>query len=195
MAAHSGWLAIRPRAENGYQACRSAEEETPVLSGNVGAGTGVTVGKWAGTEYAMKGGLGSAEISIGRAWVSAVVVINSVGDIIDEHGSIIAGAYSEEAGFLAQNNPRARWKMPEIGLGQSTVLSIVMTNIKLDKLQTYILAKRAHNGYARAIIPANTSFDGDIVFAVCSGEIDFEPEIAYDIAAEVIRQAIVRGVT
>ena len=73
------------------------------------------------------------------------------------------------------------------------MLGIVMTNVQLDKMQTFLLAKRAHNGYARAIIPANTSFDGDIVFAVSAGDVRCEPDIVYDIAAEVMRRAIVYG--
>ena len=186
---------IRPVAENAYQACRSASAANMEMNGSIGAGTGVTVGKWSGIENAMKGGLGTAKISVGDAWVNAVAVNNPVGDIIDEQGRIIAGAWSRDTGFMASGGPEARWRKSGVtGMIQNTVLCIVMTNARLDKMQTYILAKRAHNGLARAIIPANTNYDGDTIFTVSTGEVDFNPDIVNDISAEAVRRAILDGV-
>ncbi len=189
-----GDATIRPTAENAYQACRSASPDKINWHGSVGAGTGVTVGKWAGIEKAMKGGLGVAEITVADAWIRAIAVVNAVGDVIDEQGKIVAGAWAENQGFLADNDPGKRWKLPEVGIMENTVLSIVMTNVRLDKLQTFLLAQRAHNGYARAIIPTNTSYDGDIIFAVSSCRIEFTPDIVFDMAAEVVRRAIIDAV-
>lgn len=183
-----------PTAENAYQACRSASIENMNWHGSIGAGTGVTVGKWAGIEKAMKGGLGVAEITVSDAWIRAIAVVNAVGDIIDEQGKIIAGAWTENQGFLAESDPGKRWVVPEVGIIENTVLSIVITNVRLDKTQTFLLAQRAHNGYARAIIPANTSYDGDIIFAVSSCQIEFTPDIVFDMAAEAIRRAIIDAV-
>ncbi len=185
---------VRPTAENAYKACQSASPDIISRHGSIGAGTGVTVGKWAGLEHAMKGGIGFAKISVSEAWIQAIAVVNAVGDIIDDTGRIVAGAWSGKKGFLAQEDPAVRWNLPEVKLLENTVLSIVMTNVQLDKMQTFLLAKRAHNGFARSIVPANTSYDGDIVFAVSSGQIKFNPEIIYDVSAEVVRRAIVDGV-
>jgi L-aminopeptidase/D-esterase-like protein len=185
---------IRPVAENAYEACRSASAGNMEMRGSIGAGTGATVGKWSGIMNAMKGGLGIAKISVGGAWVQAAAVTNPVGDIIDEGGRIIAGAWSKDTGFLAAGGPEARWRTSAAGMIQNTVLCIVMTNVKLDKMQTYLLAKRAHNGLARTIIPANTSYDGDAIFAISGGEVDFNPDIVNDMSAEAVRRAILDGV-
>jgi L-aminopeptidase/D-esterase-like protein len=183
----------RPNAENAYQACQNAQPDF-TEQGSVGAATGATVGKWAGIEYAMKGGLGIAEIQKAQAWVKAISIVNAVGDVIDKRGNIIAGAHDAKGKFLAQEDFKARWKPPQVGLSENTVLSAILTNINISKLEAYNLARRAQNGLARAVVPTSTSYDGDIIFTLSNGDQQFDREILYEMSAEALRQAVIAGV-
>ena len=183
---------IRPTAEDTYQACTDAGADFSV-QGSMGAGTGATVGKWAGIKSGMKGGIGIKEIKNGKAWVLALSVVNAVGDIINYNGEIIAGALDKNNNFLANAREQKRWFSPATGFGQNTVLSVIMTNIRLTKLQTYILARRGQNGLARSIIPASTSYDGDVIFSLSHGEVDLDPEIAYEMGAAAIQASIIES--
>ena len=94
---------IRPTAESGYKACEGASSGK-VAEGNVGAGSGATVGKMFGMKQAMKSGLGSASIHVGDTGVvvGAIVAVNAIGDVVDpESGKIIAGARrADGSGFM-----------------------------------------------------------------------------------------------
>jgi L-aminopeptidase/D-esterase-like protein len=89
---------IRPTASMGYAACEQATAE-PVAEGSIGAGTGATVGKAYGIEWAMKGGVGTASqtFPVGVV-VAALVVVNCWGDVVRD-GKIIAGARDSGGGF------------------------------------------------------------------------------------------------
>jgi len=184
---------IRPNAENAYQACRDATNDLN-HQGSIGAGTGATVGKWSGISNAMKGGLGICTIDFGDIFVHAMSIVNSVGDVIDGTGKIIAGAIDKNGKLIADGNMTRRWYPPEVGLSENTVLSAVLTNIKLNKLEANTLSRRAQNGLARAIIPASTSYDGDIIFALASGQRSGEPDLVYELATEAVRRSIIAGV-
>jgi L-aminopeptidase/D-esterase-like protein len=188
-----GSAQIRPSAENAMQACREARREN-IMQGTIGVGTGATVGKWNGLDSCMKGGLGIAHFEKDGAQITAICVVNAVGDIVDEHGRIIAGAIGSNGEFLAGDDYTSRWKLPKVGMSENTVLCVLLTNIHLTKVQAYNMAKRGQNGLARAIYPANTSFDGDVVFTVSSNEINFDHEYMYEAGAEVVRQAIINSV-
>src|SRR5699024_10545144 len=87
---------IRPDKEMGYKACINSTKKE-CLGGNVGAGTGATVGKFFGIDRAMKGGLGSYGIQVGDLKVGAIVAVNSLGDIIDPNtGEILAGLLDKD---------------------------------------------------------------------------------------------------
>jgi L-aminopeptidase/D-esterase-like protein len=184
---------IRPSAANAYQACDSADSDFS-MEGSIGAGTGATVGKWSGISRAMKGGLGVSEIRLDKAWVRAVSIVNSVGDVVDENAQILAGARNGNGKFIAQENRSIRWKLPQTGFAENTVLCAILTNVALSKLQAYNIARRAQNGLARAIIPANTSYDGDIIFTLSHGKVTLNEEILSEMATEVIHQSIMSGV-
>ncbi len=150
---------IRPDAADGYRACQNATAE-PVLQGNVGAGTGATVGKMAGPLFSMKGGLGSASIQLSDGTlVGALVVVNAVGDVIDpQTQQVIAGARNPTGqGFFATNP-----------FGNTTI-AVIATNASLTKAQVNKVAQMAHDGIAQAIRPAHTMFDGDTIFALALG--------------------------
>ena len=184
---------IRPNAENAYQACQQATTDFQ-SQGSVGAGTGATVGKWAGIATSMKGGLGFASVTLGSLEVCAVTVVNAVGDIVDEQGKIIAGAIDQDGKFMAREGIASRWKLPQVGFAENTVLCALMTNARLTKLEAHIMAHRAQQGLVRAIIPAGTSYDGDIIFSMASAEIDAQSEIVYELGTEAVRQSILSAV-
>lgn len=152
-----GSATTRPDAAAGYRACQQANDEA-VQQGNVGAGTGATVGKLFGPAFAMKGGLGSAstQMSDGSV-VGAIVAVNALGDILDaDTQRALAGARGE-GGFLAPNP-----------FGNTTI-AVVATTASLTKEGANKVAQMAHNGLAQVIRPAHTMFDGDTIFALALG--------------------------
>ena len=184
---------IRPNMENAYQACLNAINDFELM-GSIGAGTGATVGKWSGISNAMKGGIGISTIEIKDLFVTAISVVNSVGDIVDEKGKIIAGAVDEKGILLAEGTPTRRWHSPEIGFSENTVLTAILTNSKLSKAEANLLSRRAQNGLARAVIPASTSYDGDIIFTLANGQKRYEPDLVSEMATEAVRRSIIAGV-
>jgi len=184
---------VRPTAENAYQACEEASDKFE-LQGSIGAGTGATVGKWSGIHNAMKGGLGISVLNYNDIFIQAVSVVNAVGDIVDEDGKIVAGAIDKSGNFFAAGNPAKRWEAPEVGFSENTVLSAILTSANLNKLEANILARRAQNGLARAIIPASTSYDGDVIFCLASGSSRINPDILSELAIEAVRKSIIAGV-
>lgn len=184
---------VRPSAENAYQACQKATSDFEQM-GSIGVGTGATVGKWSGISNAMKGGLGIARIEIDDIFVTAVTVVNSVGDIVDETGRILAGALDSKGKFVAEGDPSRRWHQPEAGFSENTVLTALLTNTKLSKIEANNLSKRAQNGLARAVIPASTSYDGDVIFTLACGVKKCEPDLISEIATEAVRRSILSGV-
>jgi L-aminopeptidase/D-esterase-like protein len=191
---HDRW----PDADAGYRAATNARAHTQ--QGNVGAGTGATVGKALGPERAMKGGLGTAsERALNGLTCGAIVAVNAAGDVIDPaNGRIIAGARGDDGGFAdAVEVLRAgRLWRPE-AVGQSTVLVVVATNGVLTKEQANRLAAVCHDGIARSVRPAHTPSDGDIVFSLstCEQALDAAGyRIIEALATRAVERAIVRGV-
>src|SRR5688572_9356555 len=94
---------IRPGQDEGRAACEAATEGFE--TGRVGAGTGATVGKWAGRDDSSPGGLGAAELSEEGLTVRAIAVVNSVGDVIGDDGAVIAGTRAAEPAFEKPSTP------------------------------------------------------------------------------------------
>jgi len=184
---------IRPIPENAWEASRQAGFNNDA-SGCVGAGTGATVGKWSGIEYAMKGGIGLASISHGDLKVTAMTVVNSVGDILNREGNILAGALDESQHFKAVNNSKIRWGDPAVGMAENTVLSVIMTNAKIDKQQAYYLAEHAHYGIARRIEPSHTSYDGDIAFMMALPKVKVAIDTVSVMAVHAVEDSIINAV-
>lgn len=165
---HIGNPKVRPSAIWGLQACKRANN-SPVKQGNVGAGTGATVGKLLGMESAMKSGLGSAVIHLpGAGSVGALVAVNAVGDVIDPaSGKIVSGIRGDDKGSFQSSVKVLLDQGAETPLaGTNTTIGVVATNISLSKTQLKKVAQMAHDGMARAITPAHTMYDGDTIFAV-----------------------------
>lgn len=193
---------VRPGPEQGYAACEAASAD-PVVEGNVGAGTGATVGKWAGPQYAMKGGLGSSALPVpGGGTVGALAVVNAVGDIVDPlDGKLVAGAYDREARAFVNRQAAEQGETP---FGTNTVIAVVATDVQLSKEAVHKVAQMAHDGMARTVYPAHTPWDGDTVFAVSTGRRGGPVEpgrpemervgLIGALAAEALALAILRGV-
>jgi len=190
---------IRPDAEAGYKASVTATSEK-VQEGNVGAGAGATVGKLFGAKWAMKGGLGTASLQIGKTGlvVAALVVVNAVGDVYDRHtGAILAGARAEDGKGYRNTMARIREGYAVIAQpGKNTTVGLVATNAKLSKDQATKVAQMAHDGYARAINPVHTPYDGDTIFALATGTFSGTVETLAmgALAAEAMSEAIARAV-
>jgi L-aminopeptidase/D-esterase-like protein len=188
---------LRPDAAMGYQACLNASSDPPA-EGDVGAGTGATVGKVLGMGQAMKAGIGTASIEIGTGLiVGAIVAVNAFGDVVDPaNGQIVAGVRAPQGGLadtLAVLRAMISGAAGRHGLGH-TVIGAVATNARLTKEQANKMAQMAHDGLARAIRPAHTLFDGDTIFALATGEKDADVSIVGAFAAEAFAQAILRAV-
>jgi L-aminopeptidase/D-esterase-like protein len=184
---------VRPDSLSGYQACSVATADA-VEEGNVGAGTGATVGKWKGFEYCMKGGVGSASTQLGDLIVGALAVVNAVGDVVNADGTVLAGARQPAGGFFGTSElhrPLARGKVLQ---DSNTTLVVVATNARFSKLELLRISQRMHDGMARAVVPVHTSFDGDVSFALSCGQItadlDLVSELAAIVTAEAIRSAV-----
>lgn len=164
---------VRPDAAMGRRACEAADEG-PVREGRVGAGCGATVGKLGGPEHADPGGLGCWAVTGGGTTVSALAVVNAFGDVVDEDGGLVAGCRAPGRDLLDTAAALAAGALPDgygpPGSGESTTLAVVATDAPLGKRDLRILARQAMNGLIRRLRPAATSFDGDLVFAVSTGD-------------------------
>ncbi len=185
---------IRPDKKMGYAACLDAENNTPA-EGCFGVGTGATVGKYRGMEYAMKSGLGIYAVSMGRLKIGAVVAVNAFGDI-KEDGKIIAGLLNKEKnGFL--NTEEELYKdcsVIENMFTANTTIGAVITNGNFNKAQLCKIASMAHNGYARSISPVHTMADGDTVYAFSCGDIKADINVVGTLAAMVMEKAVIRSI-
>lgn len=183
----------RPDPEAGYKACQNASSGA-LTEGNVGAGTGATVGKWKGMEYWMKGGFGSASKTVGDLVVGAVAVVNAVGDIVDEGGKILAGARSSRGGFYGDQDPVRVFARGKVLERANTTLVVSATNANLSKIELHRVCQRMHDGMARAILPVHTSYDGDVSFALSWGSLQVDFDLVAEIAAHLTAVAIRRAV-
>jgi L-aminopeptidase/D-esterase-like protein len=157
-----------PRPEDAYQAAMAAGPQ--VEEGSVGAGTGATVGKILGAAGMMKGGIGLSSVTLGGgATVSALTVVNALGDVLDEHGAVLAGARRDGAFVGSKDLLLGMTDAPTPFSLENTTVSVVMTHARLDKLQCGIVARMSHDGLARAIDPVHTPVDGDCVFVLATG--------------------------
>jgi L-aminopeptidase/D-esterase-like protein len=188
-----GKSTVRPDAAAGYAACENATS-SGVEEGNVGAGTGASVGKWKGVEFWMKGGIGTASATLGDLVIGCLTVVNAVGDIIDTSGRIIAGARSQAGKFYGESDPQRTFARGKVLEKTNTTLAVVATNAELSKVELFRVSQRMHDGYSRAILPVHTSFDGDVSFALSRGSVrsdfDLVAETAASLTAEAIRRAV-----
>ena len=186
---------VRPDHAMGYQACVNAGRE--VAEGSVGVGTGATVGKLYGLPHATKGGLGTSSRRLGPVWVGALVVVNAFGDVIDDQtGEILAGTRDPERG-LRFIDTLVNVRSGRIPKGESlfnTTLGVVATNASLTRPQAGKLAQMAQNGLVKTIRPIHSTFDGDVVFALSTGEERADLNVLGAMAEEAVREAVKRAI-
>jgi len=186
----------RPDAAMGYAACQSAHAGI-VDEGNVGAGTGASLGKILGMSRAMKSGLGTAAVALGGGLVvGALVVPNPIGDVVSDTGEFIAGVREARSKRIAGTLSVMRGMQGKVALrfASNTVIGVVATNARLNKEEVNKVAQMAQDGVARAVRPAHMMFDGDTIFALAAGEKRADVNLVGAYAAEVVAEAIVRGV-
>ena len=198
---------VRPDAAMGYAACEAASAEAPA-EGNVGAGAGASVGKLLGKAGATKSGLGTASLSLGGGVVvGALVVVNSLGDVVDPAGGTILaglrparlgparvggrGVYADSLALMRSLAGRAILRLAS---SSNTVIGVVATNARLDKPGANKVAQMAQDGVARTIRPAHTMLDGDTLFALSTGNRRADLNLVGAYAAEAVAQAVVRAV-
>lgn len=186
---------VRPNATNGYDACLHAR--AAIVEGSVGAGTGATVGKILGTEYATKGGIGYSERALANEIaLGAIVAVNAVGDVIDPtNGQIVGGARSTGGGWLDSGSFILTSGSASTPSPRNTTIGVVMTNATLTVEQANLVAMMAHDGIARATRPSHTLYDGDTLFVLATGARGAgDLTMLGHAAAECVADAIVRGV-
>jgi L-aminopeptidase/D-esterase-like protein len=192
---------IRPDAAAGYAACDAASTAAPA-EGNVGAGSGALVGKLFGVHRAMKGGIGTASITVNGVTVGALIACNALGDVLDpDTAQVVAGARTEDGRALLDTRRALLCGVPPQPLlaGTNTTLGVIATDAVLTKVQANRLAAVAHDGLARAINPVHTMSDGDTLFALATGRVPLEGDapgmtVLGTMAAEVVARATLRAV-
>ncbi len=186
-----------PDKKMGYAAAANAAD-TKIKFGRVGAGKGATVGKILGPQAACSGGIGGATVFFGDVFVSAVVAVNALGDVVDrKNGKILAGARTPNGDFLNTVDSITSgvlFNMLKIQPGTNTTIGCVMTNAALDKTQTNKLAAAAHDGLALSIRPVHTDADGDTIFALSKGCKTSDLNILMTLAVEAVAQAVENSV-
>lgn len=193
-----GDMRIRPDAAAGYAACAAASGADPA-EGNVGAGTGAVVGKVFGIQHAMKGGVGTASVTVDDVTVGALIACNALGDVIDpDTAQVMAGARTDD-GRALRDTRRAllRGQPPQPLLaGTNTTIGVVATDAILTKVQAHRLAIAAHDGLARSINPVHTMSDGDTLFSLGTGRAgkSLGMMVLATMAAEATARATVRAV-
>jgi len=193
-----GDASIRPDAAAGYAACAAATTKRPA-EGNVGAGTGAAVGKIFGIDRAMKGGIGTASVTVAGVTVGALIACNALGDVVDPYtAQVIAGARTANGKkLLDTRRALLRGDAPRPLLaGTNTTIGVIATDAVITKLQATKLAQMAHDGLARSINPVHTMSDGDTLFALGTGRVKTSPGMMVlgTMAAEATARAVVRAV-
>ena len=187
---------VRPGPEEGRTACLAANS-SPMTEGSVGAGTGATVAKLGGPERGVKGGFGSAAITLATGQtVAAAVAVNAVGGIWDyTNGQLLAGPRRADGGFddpvelLLEGGSDA----PDGPV--NTTIGLVATDAELTKEDANYLAQVSHDGLALAIRPCHTVRDGDTMFALATGHNKSPVDMTAlgAAAVEVTAQAVLRA--
>ncbi|MDH3225212.1 MAG: P1 family peptidase, partial [Gemmatimonadota bacterium] len=187
----------RPGADCGYAAAEAAGVG-PVEEGSVGAGAGATVGKLRGGTRSVKGGVGAATIRLesNGLIVSALMVVNAVGDVVDPRtGAVVAGVRDDNGGFMDARRLLREEPAPDAG-GANTTIGVVLTNARLTKAEANKVAQMAHDGLARAIVPSHTPADGDTMFSMATGHLveGYSVSQVGALAAEAVADAILSAV-
>lgn len=185
-----------PDTEMGYQSCQVATSQYP-REGRIGAGCGATVAKAGGPDKVSFGGIGTwSEELPGGVVVGVLTVVNAFGEIVNpDTGEIIAGVKSSDEPGFNSSLELLKEMQQNIGFQQNnTTLSVVATNAALDRQQLTKVAQMGQNGIARSVRPSHTMMDGDIVFALSTGDKVADVSIVGAFACEIVARSVVRAV-
>ena len=188
---------VRPDAAMGYEACKNAMNACDISMGNVGAGTGASVGKLMGMKQAQKAGLGIHAIQVGELQIAAVVVVNAFGDIFNpENGQKTAGLMDPaRSTFLDLEQMFLRFmSAPKDLFNSNTTIGCIITNAKFDKAKLNKIAAMTRNAYARCINPVGTMADGDSIYACSVGEVVSDVNLVGTLSAKVMQKAILKAI-
>lgn len=202
-----GSFDARPTPQMAYAACQDASPND-VAEGAVGAGTGALVGKAAGIESAMKGGVGVSAVEGHGVLAVALAVVNAFGDVRNAYGRIIAGARAHGGGFIdaerilrGDDTPTDFAVQSSVGR-RNTTLAVVAVSVALSKAQLAQVASAATAAFYRRITPCGTAFDGDMIFAIApmvsppgTSSHDIPLARIEAMASAAVEHAIERGVT
>ncbi len=199
------WGKVNPYNELGYQAAVNASQEFDL--GSVGAGLGALIG---GPGMGLKGGVGTASTVMENGiTVGALVAVNALGatTVGDgkhfwaspfEHDSEFGGLGPAQVPCAESRAIRIKYRDRQ-SKGANTTIGVIATDALLTKGECKRLAIAAHDGFARAIWPAHTPLDGDLIFSVTTGASEIKPSMDQLIdlsamTASTMARAIARGV-
>lgn len=186
---------VRPGADKGYRACGEASAGR-FDTGAVGAGTGAMVGMWRGPDNARPGGLVTASVSHGDVVVGALVAVNAFGDIDDGTGPSDRDlAHLVGMGGFTDLDASGGDDSGVAGHGPgNTVIGVVATNARLDKMGCHIVSQGAHDGLARAVFPPHSRVDGDAFVAAATGQVEAAVDLVRAMTVLAVQRAIVGSV-
>jgi len=186
----------RPDRAMGHRAATAARPG-PVAEGNVGAGTGASVGKLHGIARATKGGLGYAVLERDGVHLGALMAVNAVGDVRDpDTGRLIAGARDAADGrrLIDTGAALAAGARPPAFRPVNTTIGLVATTASLDKVAAARVARLAMDGFTRALSPPHLTTDGDALFCLSVGSAHADVDALGREAADLVARAIARAV-
>lgn len=189
-----------PDKNMGSIAAEAAFEGQVFAEGNVGAGTGASVGKILGPQFSMKTGFGYKVLRDKDLVVGAFVAVNALGNIRNPQGGWLAGCRGKEgiidsvAAFSLAAEHQMKENTQQNGTAPSnTTIGAIVTNAKLTKAQATKISTIVNDAYARAIKPVHTSHDGDAIFTIASAAVDAVPDVVAIMATEAMEMAIYRA--
>jgi len=191
-----GSSSIRPDADMGFGACKRAIESNSPISGNIGVGTGATVGKPAGMATSQKSGIGYAAARMGKLEVGVAVVVNAIGDVYQD-GKKIAGMTSTDRKTFA-NAEQTILNNQYVDLFQgNTTLVAIFTNAQFDVADLQKVCNIAATALPRCIRPVFTMADGDTVYAVSLPQKTVQTDVntVGILASIVIEKAIANAIS
>ena len=186
---------VRPDKAMGYEACIDSEKNE-IKEGNIGAGTGATVGKMLGVNRSMKAGIGTFAVQVGRLQVGAIVVVNAIGDVyaLDSNNRLAGLLNKEQTEIISSEIEAVKLLQIKSLFTSNTTIGAIITNAKLNKTQMNKVAALASNGIARTIRPVNTSMDGDSIYALSCGHVKSSDDVVGTLGAYVLGKAIENAV-
>lgn len=206
---------VRPDSAMGYEACMQAlkkagitdsdtcaSDNTEPVQGCIGAGTGATVGKIMGMKQAEKSGLGIYSVKAGTFTMTAIVVVNALGDIFDhETGEKLAGLKSaDRTEYISCEDALYQFMAPRDMFTGNTTIGAIITNAAFNKAELNKIASMARNAYARCINPVGTMADGDTIYAASTAKrgdseaVHVDINFAGTLAAKAMSMAIKNAV-